>query len=125
MKQKLKNYAFIDRQNLNMGIRLLGWKLDYRKLWIYLREKYKAERAYVFLGYIPENKSLYKNLKRYGYSLIFKPVLKKKDGTVLGLGLVDFYFLPHLNNPCSASRVEANLKEAMKEIIRKTYVLDD
>lgn len=42
-----------------------------------------------------------------------------------GLGLVDFYFLPHLNNPHFASRIEASLKDAMKEISKKTYVLDD
>lgn len=45
--------------------------------------------------------------------------------TMPGLGLTDFYFLPHLNNPDFAPRIEANLKEAMKEITRKTYVLDD
>ena len=42
-----------------------------------------------------------------------------------GLGLVDFYFLPHLNNPHFTACIEANLEEAMKEISRKTYVLDD
>lgn len=48
-----------------------------------------------------------------------------EDETMVGLGLVDFYFLPHLNSPYFAARIEANLKEAMKEIARKTYVLDD
>ncbi len=45
--------------------------------------------------------------------------------TMAGLGFTDFYFFPHLNNPHFASRTETNLKEAMKEITRKTYVLDD
>jgi dipeptidase E len=45
--------------------------------------------------------------------------------TMAGLGFVDFYFLPHLNSPFFAARIEANLREAMKEITRKTYVLDD
>src|SRR3989338_8509130 len=48
----------------------------------------------------------------------------EKD-TMQGLGLVNFYFLPHLNNPHFSARIEANLKGAMKEITRKTYVLDD
>lgn len=48
----------------------------------------------------------------------------EKDG-MAGLGLTDFYFLPHLNNPHFASRIEKNLSIAMKEITRKTYVLDD
>ncbi len=42
-----------------------------------------------------------------------------------GLGLVDFYFLPHLNNPHFSARIEANLEQAMKEVTKKTYVLDD
>jgi dipeptidase E len=45
--------------------------------------------------------------------------------TMAGLGLVDFYFLPHLNNPYFATRIETNLKGAMKEVATKTYVLDD
>ena len=48
-----------------------------------------------------------------------------EKNSMAGLGLVDFYFLPHLNNPHFAARIEANLKGAMKEITRKTYVLDD
>lgn len=26
-----KNYAFIDSQNLNLGVKSSGWKLDYKK----------------------------------------------------------------------------------------------
>ena len=28
MENKLNNYAFIDSQNLNLGVQSLGWKLD-------------------------------------------------------------------------------------------------
>ena len=42
-----------------------------------------------------------------------------------GLGLVDFYFLPHFNSPHFPVRMEETIKEVMKEITRKTYVLDD
>ncbi len=42
-----------------------------------------------------------------------------------GLKLVDFYFLPHLNSPHFSARIEENLREAMKDIKRKTYMLDD
>lgn len=48
----------------------------------------------------------------------------EKD-TMAGLGLVDFYFLPHLNSPYFPARMEENIREAMKEVKRKTYVLDD
>lgn len=48
-----------------------------------------------------------------------------EDENMKGLGLVDFYFLPHLNNPHFTPRIEANLKKAMEGIDKKTYVLDD
>jgi len=48
-----------------------------------------------------------------------------EQDSMAGLGLVDFYFLPHLNNLHFAARIEENLNNAMKEIKRKTYVLDD
>lgn len=83
-KEKIKNYAFIDSQNLNLSIQRLGWKLDFFKFRIYLKEKYKVKVAYLFIGYMPENQDLYNSLQKYGYVLIFKPTLKYKDGKVKG-----------------------------------------
>ena len=31
MEKKENNYAFIDSQNVNLGVDDLGWKLDFRK----------------------------------------------------------------------------------------------
>lgn len=73
------NYAFIDSQNLNLGIQELGWKLNFGRFRIYLKEKYKVQKAYLFIGYLPENQDLYKALQENGYVLVFKPVLKPKD----------------------------------------------
>ena len=84
MQQPLVNYAFIDSQNLNLGIRRLGWSLDYRKLRVYLKEKYRVGVAYLFIGYMPQNQHLYTRLQECGYVLVFKPVLEKRDGTVKG-----------------------------------------
>ena len=78
--KKNKNYAFIDSQNLNLGVQSLGWKLDYNRFRVYLREKYSVEVAYLFIGYIPENQDLYDFLQKAGYILKFKPVLPDKDG---------------------------------------------
>lgn len=72
-------YAFIDSQNLNLGIKSKGWSLDFKKFRIYLKNKYGVEKAYLFIGFIPGNEKLYSNLKRFGYILIFKPVLESKD----------------------------------------------
>ncbi len=82
--RKPKAYAFIDSQNLNLGVQELGWKLDFERFRVYLKEKYGVEKAYLFIGYLPENQSLYKSLQEYGYVLVFKPVLKDKGGCVKG-----------------------------------------
>lgn len=83
-KMAQNNYAFIDSQNLNLSIQKLGWKLNFRRFRVYLKEKYKIKKAYLFIGYLPENQDLYRSLQEYGYVLIFKPVLKDKDGYVKG-----------------------------------------
>jgi len=79
-----KNYAFIDGQNLNLAIRELGWKLDFKKFRVYLKDKYKVEKAFYFIGFIEENSVLYSSLQQYGYILIFKPTLTNRDGEVKG-----------------------------------------
>jgi uncharacterized LabA/DUF88 family protein len=84
MKKEENNFAFIDSQNLNLGIQSLGWKLDHRRFRIYLKEKYKITTAYLFIGYIPANQDLYSSLQRDGYVLIFKPTLPDKNGEVKG-----------------------------------------
>ncbi len=84
MKKKKGNYAFIDSQNLNLGIKSLGWKLDFQKFKVYLKEKYKVEMAYIFIGYMPNNQVLYSSLQKAGYVLIFKPVLDYGNGEVKG-----------------------------------------
>ena len=84
MKTIKNNYAFIDSQNLNLSIRDQGWKLDFKRFREYLRDKYDVAKAFLFIGYIPINKSLYTSLQEYGYILIFKPTLPLPDGNVKG-----------------------------------------
>ena len=83
MDKEQTNYAFIDSQNLNLGVLGTGWKLDFKKFRIFLREKYGVTKAFLFLGFIPENRSLYRKLQDDGYELIFKPVVKR-CGTTKG-----------------------------------------
>lgn len=80
----LTNFAFIDSQNVNLGIRDIGWKLGWRKFRVFLEERYRVKTAYLFIGYLPENQDLYSSLQRYGYVLIFKPVIRDKDGKAKG-----------------------------------------
>ena len=78
------NYAFVDSQNLNLAIREQGWELDFKKFRRYLEDKYAVVRAFIFIGYVPTNQSLYTSLQEYGYVLVFKPTLILPDGQVKG-----------------------------------------
>jgi hypothetical protein len=78
------NFAFIDSNNVNLGVKELGWRLDFRKFRVYLKEKYQVKKAYLFIGYLPENQELYRSLQEFGYVLIFKPVMITKDGKPKG-----------------------------------------
>jgi len=84
MTKELNNYAFIDSQNLNLGIQSMGWKLDWKKFRVYLKEKYGVSMAYLFLGYIPSNQDLYSSLQKAGYVLVFKLLLPNENGDVKG-----------------------------------------
>ena len=84
MNKYENNYAFIDSENLYKGVSCLGWKLDYRKFRIYLKHKYHVSKAFLFIGFIPENANLYRLLQEGGYILVFKPTLINKDGTSKG-----------------------------------------
>jgi len=47
----MKTFAFIDASNLFYGgEKSLGWKIDYRKLFQYLQEKYEASKVFYFGG---------------------------------------------------------------------------
>jgi len=78
------NFAFIDGQNLNLGIKSLGWKLDYNRFRKYLAEKYSVNTAYYFVGYVAGNQPLYSELQKAGYVLIFKPTIPDGDGKIKG-----------------------------------------
>ena len=84
MKKGLNNYAFIDSQNLNLSIRAQGWILDFGRFRKYLEDKYEVSKAFLFIGYVAGNESLYTSLQNQGYILIFKPTLYLPDGRVKG-----------------------------------------
>lgn len=87
---QVKNYAFIDSQNLNLGIRSQGWELDFRKFRLYLKNKYSVQRAYLFIGQMAGMEMLYDELQDMGYHLIFKPTTEYKvAGKTMVKGNVD------------------------------------
>jgi len=90
----MKIYAFIDSQNLNLGtskdirkgrkLVYTGWKLDFKKFRKYLSDKFRVQKAFLFIGFIKQNDNLYRKLKSYGYDLVFKPTVKDSFGKVKG-----------------------------------------
>jgi uncharacterized LabA/DUF88 family protein len=89
-----KIYAFIDSQNLNLGtskeifhgrkLVYKGWKLDFKKFRKYLADKFRVDKALLCIGYIKQNEKLYKQLKSFGYDLVFKPTVKDSQGKSKG-----------------------------------------
>lgn len=72
------NYAFIDSQNLNLGVQKVGWKMDWHKFRIWLQEKYGVTHAYMFIGYMAENESLYEQMHDHGFLIVLKPTTEIK-----------------------------------------------
>jgi len=77
---KKNNYAFIDSQNLNLGVKSQGWTLDFKRFRIFIKEKYNIEKAFLFIGFVSDNQHLYAELQKSGYICIFKPTLRIKKG---------------------------------------------
>lgn len=85
---KTKTIVFIDASNIIYGTRDEGWKVDFKKLYKYLTERYEAKKIYYFAGKDennPKQTQFYKILKSIGYELILKPVklFKQEDGTTV------------------------------------------
>ncbi len=88
--RKPRIYAFIDSQNLNIGVgsdvmhkgaRLhRGWELDFKKFRRYLRDKFKVEKAFLFIGNLPGNEALYEYLKVCDYEVVLKPTTTYEEG---------------------------------------------
>ena len=109
-KKKEVVYAFIDSQNLNLGVRndirtadgkhfrYKGWNLDFGKFYEYLRSDLHVEKAFIFIGYMPDNQELYDALKQDGFELIYKPILEilnKETTDVKVKGNIDAEMVMH------------------------------
>jgi uncharacterized LabA/DUF88 family protein len=78
------NHAYIDGANLHKGMQELGWKLDYKRFRVFLRDKYHVSLAYLFLGFVPELNGLYRDLQNWGYTPIFKPTVRNRHEEIKG-----------------------------------------
>jgi uncharacterized LabA/DUF88 family protein len=68
-------YAFIDSQNLNLGVQKVGWKIDWQKFLRHLEQEYNVQKAYLFIGYLPEYEAMYEQLHDLGYYIVLKPTV--------------------------------------------------
>jgi uncharacterized LabA/DUF88 family protein len=90
------NYAFIDSQNLNLGVKSQGWNLNFARFRRFLKDKYQVGKAYLFIGFVPGNQMLYTELQKAGYICIFKPTLEyKKSDITYTKGNVDAELVLH------------------------------
>jgi hypothetical protein len=69
-------FAFIDSQNLNLGVSSTGWQIDYKKFRLYLKNKYHVDKAFMFIGMVSNNQKLYTQLQTAGFILVFKPTVR-------------------------------------------------
>jgi uncharacterized LabA/DUF88 family protein len=87
----LRNYAFIDGQNLHLGTKNAEqpWKISLERFRKYLDAKYDVEKAFYYLGYVQEGEDiqrLYEHIQSAGFVLVFRQhnaaMLGKKKGNV-------------------------------------------
>lgn len=58
--------------------------MDFKKFYRYLKDKYRVNKAFLFIGYVKQNEKMYRYLKSCGYQLIFKPTVKDNFGKPKG-----------------------------------------
>ena len=68
-------YAFIDSQNLNLGVQKVGWKMDWRAFRAYLKDEFNVTKAFMFIGYMQGNESLYEHMHELGFLIALKPTV--------------------------------------------------
>ena len=84
MQKEQNNYAFIDWANLHKGTEALGWSLDYGRFRVWLSEKYGVTKAYLFLGFLPEEQNFYVQLSEAGFTLVYKDLAYGDKGKIKG-----------------------------------------
>lgn len=64
--------VYIDYQNFFVWFMKLWYSLLRDRIFVYLKDKYKAQHIKIFLWYQEKYKSLYENLPNIWYELIFR-----------------------------------------------------
>ena len=76
-KYRQKTYVFIDATNIIYGATGCNFRVDFRKLFKYLKERFESERVFYYGGVDKENKkqlNFYHKLQSLGFELRLVPV---------------------------------------------------
>lgn len=68
-----------------------GWRLDFERFRRFLKDKYKVEKAFLFIGNLEGQEELYEAMQQSGYEVILKPTTSYTDteGNLTVKGNVD------------------------------------
>ena len=70
---KERNIAFIDWQNLHLGLISEGWNIDMKRFRVFLRDRFWVDEAIYFLGCVSDEEAkLYYNIQKAGFILSFR-----------------------------------------------------
>lgn len=76
--------AYVDAANLHHATVGAGWMLDYERFFVWLQDKYRVEEAYLFIGFIEKFSALYEHLKKCGFFIVFRSVVRDHEGNPKG-----------------------------------------
>ncbi len=117
------NYAFIDSQNLNLGVQKIGWKMDWAKFREWLRAEYNVEQAFMFIGYMPDNESLYEQMYAHGFLVVLKPTVDIKPSQMKAAEKVTDQKVGHKPGENTGAKTEESEKSQVKGNIDADLVL--
>lgn len=67
------NIAFVDAQNLHLWTNSENWNIDFKKFRIYLKDKFRVNEAYYFIGFLSEDQQeLYTKLQKAWFIVVFR-----------------------------------------------------
>ena len=64
--------VYIDGNNLHRSAKGLGYEIDYKRLVLWLRQKFRADKIFLFIGLVPDRVKFYEYLQSVGLVLVFK-----------------------------------------------------
>ena len=74
--KKEQVFAFIDAQNIAKGIENSGWKIDWSAFRHWLAKHHNVSQAYMYIGYMAENRDLYLQLNNNGFNIDLKQTVQ-------------------------------------------------